>query len=93
VLKKANMTEEDYRKFLQAYEQMLKRRQQEAAKKPEKLADPKRGGGTLSNLGPRRVQGVPQKEIIQNGAQRQAPPEYNDAYNEFTEQLSKMMKK
>src|SRR5262249_34562418 len=52
VLQKANMTEEEYREFLKAYQEMLNR------KSPSQRAeesDPKRGPESLSNLAPRRV--------------------------------------
>jgi hypothetical protein len=90
VLEKANMTPEEYQKFEQAYREMLKRRQADAAAKDEKLAAPQRAGGQLPNLGPRQVQGGPKKDATQGGVQRHAPPEFIEKYREFTEKLSEL---
>lgn len=88
VLKKANMTEEEYQKFLRAYEEMLKRKQSEPAAKDEKLADPKTRGSDLGNLGPRRLDPNGKDDKVQRGGVALPPPEYREAYKEFTEKLS-----
>ena len=64
VLRQLNMTDEDFQKFLKAYKEMLKK-QKDAPKAGEKLADPKRKGGALPNQGARRVQGVQSKDAAQ----------------------------
>jgi hypothetical protein len=84
VLKKANMTEDEYRQFLKAYEEMLKRRHADNVGQ-EKLTDPKSVGGSLSNRASHRVQGDGKSEDIQQGGVALPPPEFREAYNEFTQ--------
>ncbi len=88
VLKKANMTEEEYRKFLQAYEEMLKRKQADPTAKDNKLANPKSRGGNLNSIGARRVEPKGKDDKVQRNGLALPPPEYRDAYKEFTEKLS-----
>ncbi len=88
VLKKANMTEEEYQKFLRAYEEMLKRKRSEPAAKDEKLADPKNRGGNLNNIGARRFDPKGKDDKVQRSGAALPPPEYREAYKEFTEKLS-----
>ena len=91
VLKKANMTEEEYRQFLKAYEEML-RRKGPAAQEKEKLTAPQRGGGDLSNQNARRV--VPgasgKAGDLLRGGPAVPPPEFRDAANEFSRKLSEL---
>ncbi len=88
VLKKANMTEEEYRKFLQAYEEMLKRKQADPTIKDDKLPNPKSRGGDLNSLRARRVEPKGKDDKVQRNGLALPPPEYRDAYKEFTEKLS-----
>lgn len=88
VLQKANMTEAEYQKFLKAYEEMLRKQKDAPPKTNEKLADPKRKGGTLPNQGARRVKGEQDKNAMQGSGPGTAPPEYLEAYRAFTEKLS-----
>jgi hypothetical protein len=88
VLKKANMTELEYKDFLKAYEEMLKRKQAEPGNE-EKLSDPKARGGSLSNRATRRVDKVKGKaDTLQHRGEALAPPEFREAYREFTQELS-----
>jgi hypothetical protein len=87
VLKKANMTEKEYQDFLRAYSEMLKRDQVEPGS-DEKLANPKRTGG-LRNLAVKRVEGGKGKaDRLQQAGPALPPPEFREAYKEFTEKLS-----
>jgi hypothetical protein len=87
VLKKANMTEQEFQEFLRAYEAMLKRKQ---ALDPgaEKLTDPKARGGNLKNIGAKRMQPTGKDDKATRGALALPPPEFRDAYKEFTEKIS-----
>jgi hypothetical protein len=93
VLKQANMTEEDYQRFLKAYEEMLKK-QAPPAEDKETLAGPQRGGGSLRNQGVRQVQpGGPTKTgNLERGGAAEPPPEFRESYKVFSKQLSELEK-
>lgn len=86
-LKKLNWTEEEYRQFLKAYGQMLKRENQ-APQAAEKLADPKRGGGTLKNIGPHRAEGTGNGEDTPYRGMALPPARYRSGFKEFTERIN-----
>src|SRR5207302_1586822 len=54
VLKQLNMSEEDFQKFVKAYDEMLKRKQPPGAEK-ENLTGPQRGNRSLPNQNVRAV--------------------------------------
>jgi hypothetical protein len=88
-LKKANVTKEDLQQYLK-YEEERLRHLEAQIKKDEKLRDPTRGGGSLSNLGVRRVQSSENKEDdLSHANQADAPPELREANREFTQLLAK----
>jgi hypothetical protein len=94
VLKKANMTEEEYQRFLQAREALLKQQPPQPTEK-EKLAAPSRGGTTgLPSQGVRRVEpgktdgAVPLERLDA----APAPPEFRESYREFSRMLSEWKK-
>lgn len=91
-LKRANITEEEYQQFLKAYEAMLRR--QKAAAASAKRDGPQQGGN-LSSLGPRQVESSSTGEAqkLLNAGAALPPPEFRDAYRQFTEELAKMRKK
>lgn len=86
ILKDANISEEDYRAFLKAYEEMLKRPQAQA-RGNETLPAPKTGS-TLPSVGARQVKPTGTATDVKAGARPQPPPRYRDAYREFTRQLA-----
>ena len=88
VLKKANMTEEEYQQFLKAYQEMQKRKESDAGNE-EKLTDPKAASPGLRSLKSRSAgtsKGKP--DDLQHGGASLPPPEYREAYQEFTRKLS-----
>jgi hypothetical protein len=90
VLKQLNMTDEDFQKFLKAYEAMQNRKQPAQADK-EKLADPQRGNrASLPNTNVRPVEpGEPGKAgAVQRLGPTFAPPEFREAYKEFSKRIS-----
>lgn len=94
VLKKANMTEAEYQEFLKAYQEMLKRKTPQP-KDDDKLPDPRRGRGNLSNQAARRVEpGAKGKaDKLQQSGAAFAPPEFRERYYEFTQKLSEQQSK
>lgn len=92
VLRELNMTEEDFQKFAKAYEEMLKRKQPAAEK--ENLAAPQRGNRALPNQDLRLVD--PREQAKEGKLQRlgpaAVPPEFRDAYKEFSRRISELEK-
>jgi hypothetical protein len=89
MLEKAKITQKEYDDFLKAYKDKLDR---EAAEKnkPDKLVDPRRQGGSLSNRSSRQVQSTDKKEDkLPHAGKAEAPPGFGDAYKEFTEETAK----
>jgi hypothetical protein len=92
VLKRANMTEAEYQKFLKAYEDLLKRQASTPAM-PDKLMAPLKGPtGALPNRGVRIAQpGVQVKPgTVERGGPTVPPPEFREAQNEFSRRLSEL---
>jgi hypothetical protein len=85
VLKDAKISEEEYRAFLKAYEEMLKNGGP-AARKPEALPAPQ-SDGTLRSIGARTVAPTGTANDIKAGSQYLPPPRYREAYRKFTLQL------
>ncbi len=88
VLKDLKMSEEDYRRFLQAYEEMLKRQQ---AEKPDAEEGAVPGApGSLPSTGSRRVRpdGAKPGTDVGAGGRALPPPPYRDAYRKFTEKIA-----
>jgi collagen type III alpha len=86
ILKDAHMTEEDYQKFLKAYEEALRRRKDTSrADKPPDT----RPGAPLPSFGGQAVKGSGSKDDLGADAKALPPPSYRDAYREFTKQLSR----
>jgi hypothetical protein len=88
VLKDMKMSEEDYRRFLQAYEEMAKRQQ---AEKPGPGEDATPGEpSTLPSTGSRRVRpdGAKAGSDVGTGGRALPPPPYRDAYRKFTEKIA-----
>ena len=91
VLNQLNMTEEEFRKFAAAYEEMLKRKQPSAPEK-EDLAAPQRGNRSVPNQNVRLVdpheQGKDGK--LQRLGPALAPPELREAYKQFSKHISEL---
>jgi hypothetical protein len=89
MLEKAKITEQEYKDFLKAYEDKLKREAAEKTK-PDKLPDPRRPGGFLSNRASRQVQSTDKKEDkLPHAGNAEPPPGFGPAYKEFTEETAK----
>jgi hypothetical protein len=89
MLEKAKISDQEYKDFLKAYEDKLKR---EAAEKttPDKLPDARRTGGSMSNRSSRQVQSTDKKEDkLQHAGKAEPPPGFGPAYKEFTEETAK----
>jgi hypothetical protein len=91
VLNQLNMTEEDFQKFVKAYEDMLKRKQPAAAER-NNLTGPQRGNRSLPN---QRVRQVDPREQAKGGNLQRldpsvAPPEFREAYREFSRRISEL---
>jgi collagen type III alpha len=87
VLEDAHMTEEDYRKFLDAYEKAMRNRKPTPRK--EKPPDTK-AGEPLPSFGGQAVKpAAGGKDDPGADAKALPPPAYRDAYREFTKQLSR----
>jgi hypothetical protein len=93
VLRRLNMTEEEYQRFLKAYEEMLKRQPPPAVGKQD-MASPVKGNRILPNQAVRQVEsGVPSKVgNLERVGPGQPPPEYREAFKDFTQRLSEMEK-
>jgi hypothetical protein len=94
VLKQLNMTEEDFQRFVKAYEDMLKRKQLAGAER-DNLVVPQRGNRSLPNQKVRQV--GPREQGKAGNLQRLdpsvAPPEFREAYKEFSRRISDLEKK
>jgi hypothetical protein len=90
VLKKANMTPEEYEQFLKAYQEMLKRKETEVGNE-EKLTDPKAASRGLRSLKSRAGAGAKGKtDDLQHGDTSLPPPEFREGYPEFARKLSEL---
>lgn len=90
VLKKANMTEQEYRDFLKAYEELLNK-QAATPGDNETLAAPQRGGGTLPNAGLRQVKpGSGTADQLRRAGPALPPPEFRELHKEFSRRLSEL---
>jgi hypothetical protein len=91
VLKDLNWTEEDYRRFLKEYEELLRQEGPGPGEK-ENLAAPRRGGGSLPNEGVRQVNpgGRPASGTLERGGVGLPPPEFREAHKKFTQHLSEL---
>jgi hypothetical protein len=89
VLRKLNMSEEDFQKFVKAYEALRKRKQPAAAEK-EVLPGPQRGNRTQANEKVRLVNPrEPAKAShLQSLGPILPPPEFREAYKEFSKRIS-----
>jgi hypothetical protein len=88
VLKDMKMSEEDYRRFLKAYEEMVER---QGAGKPAADEDPAPGGASsLPSTGSKRERPGAKGAANDGGTGGAAlpPPPYRDAYREFTKKLA-----
>ncbi|MBL8795447.1 MAG: DUF4175 family protein [Planctomycetia bacterium] len=90
MLKKAGMTEDELRQFDQSYRDQLRQR---IANAEEKLAAPQRGDSRLPGS-LRRIDGsTTNPQDLNNGGKAQAPSEFRNAYQEFTQELLKLKPK
>jgi hypothetical protein len=88
VLKDAKMSEEDYQKFLRAYEDMVWRRQEQASR--EEALPRSQQAGPLPSFGGRRDKpGNATPGDLDGDARALPPAPYRDAYRKFTEQMSR----
>jgi hypothetical protein len=85
------MTDAEYRDFLKAYEDMLRNRPGGHAD-DEKLTDPKAKGGNLRNIGPKQMKPTGKDNKTNTAGIALPPPEFRDAYKEFTEKISGLEK-
>lgn len=91
MLKKLNMTEQEFKDFLKAYEAANRRKDAASAKEP--LPGPQTGG-PLTNSGASRVTPVkPLTDPLPTTGPSVPPPEFRKAYKDFTEELSKLKRK
>jgi hypothetical protein len=89
MLEKAKITPEEYKKFLEGYQEKLNREGGDKSK-PVPLADPKRTGGSMTNRAPREVRPTGQKEDkLPQAGRGTAPPGYDEPYSEFKAITSK----
>ncbi len=91
VLKQLNMSEEDFQKFVKAYEEMLKRKPHASAEK-ENLADPQRGNRSLPSQNVRLIDPRAQGKdgTLQRLGPAVAPLEFREAYKEFSRRISEL---
>ncbi|GIW80877.1 MAG: hypothetical protein KatS3mg105_2684 [Gemmatales bacterium] len=88
ILKKFNMTPEEYARLREAVKKMKPVATQ--PDDPEQLVDPSRGGGNLENLGPQRVTGVDDKgKPVQMTGRGVPPPEFRKAFKEWSKRISR----
>ena len=89
VLRKANMTEADFQKFLKAYEDLIKR-QQAVRPEREKLDAPQKGGAALPSQNVRRVEAGVKAKVDKTDrlGPIQPPPELVEPQKEFSRRLS-----
>ncbi len=94
VLKEANMSREQFEKFLKDYAD-LARRTGSANNDPEVIPDPRREGGMLPNLTskPTASKQPGREGAMKNEGRSQPPPEYREAYLEFLDRLKQPVKK
>ncbi|HWX89983.1 MAG TPA: hypothetical protein VNY75_06730, partial [Rhizomicrobium sp.] len=90
-LKRLNMTDEEYRNFRKAYEEMLKRKAATPEEK-EKLADPMKGNRTMPNQAPRLVTPAEKKvtDKLDKGDHGVAPRQFRDQFNKFSKNIGEM---
>jgi hypothetical protein len=74
------------------YEEDRLRRLEAQLKQDNKLRDPKRGGGLLSNLRARKVNSGEKQDDLPHANHADAPPELREANREFTQLLAKPSK-
>jgi hypothetical protein len=87
-LKSAKVSKEELQDYLK-YEEERLRRLEAQLKQDDKLRDPKRGGGSLSNLRVRRVLSGEKKDDLPHADKADAPPELREASEEFNQLLAK----
>jgi hypothetical protein len=88
VLKKLNMTPQEYQQFLKDYAERA-RRQAARPGSAEKLTDPRAIGNTVQNRGSRQVKpGMLKEDRSSHAGQLEAPPEYRESYRDFTQKLA-----
>jgi hypothetical protein len=88
VLKKYNMTPEQYKEFLKDYADLAKRQASRPGNE-EKLTDPRANGNSVQSRGSRQVKPGAMKEDRSNHAgQFEAPPEYRELYRGFTQKAA-----
>jgi hypothetical protein len=91
ILKDAKMSEEDYKKFLRAYEERVRRLQEQAHKEQDPAAQP---GTALPSFGSREKKPTDTTSGDVESDDRGLPPgPYRDPYKEFTKQMSQPAKK
>lgn len=92
MLKKANISEDEWQRFLKDYRDILK--QMAADLKELEKFDPKERVVLLPGGGVRRIDATQAKpENLQNAGQSLPPPTYRNAYEDFTRDLSRMQRK
>jgi hypothetical protein len=89
VLKRANMTEAEFQEFLKAKEAMLKKSPPPPSGKDDLIA-PQQGNRGLPNQKVRRVESTSTKPADKSDSigPLEAPPEFREAYREFTRQMN-----
>jgi hypothetical protein len=89
VLNQLNMTDKDFQNFLKAYEKMQKH---PATADQETLAGPQKGNRAHPNANVRPVEpGEPGKAgTVQRLGPAFAPPEFREAYKEFSKRISQL---
>jgi hypothetical protein len=90
VLKEAKMTPDEYKKFLEAYENMRKKDRLKSADK-ENLPAPNKGGAAQLNRGLHKVDTIADPKIsAERGGPALAPLEFRDAQSKFSRRLAEM---
>ena len=89
---KMNWTKEEWDRFIQGYEEMLKR-QADAVAKAERETAPTGPGKVDLSRGPEEVKGGGNSTDPLTGVKLTPPPGFTDPYAEFTKELSKIKPK
>jgi hypothetical protein len=88
VLKKLNMTPQEYQQFLKHYAERAMRQTSQPGNE-EKLTDPRANGNTVLSRRSRQVKpGALKEDRSSHAGQLEAPPEYRESYRDFTQKLA-----
>jgi len=90
VLEQLKMTEEEYEKFLRAYQDLITRSKDMPKTEPnDKVRGGNQGGSAANQKAKKADSGPKTGPKTDRGGRGAAPPEFRDQYKEFTEEQSK----